>query len=78
MSVTDTHEIRKALMAIKGERVKLFARGERNRIIRATGILDGVYPAIFTVAVCTDGQFHKFSYTYNEVVTKNVSVKLID
>ncbi|MFQ9177067.1 MAG: Veg family protein, partial [Christensenellaceae bacterium] len=42
----DVGKIRERLAMKKGRRVELYAIGERNRVTRAQGVLDGVYPGI--------------------------------
>lgn len=67
-------EIRNTLAPYKGKRVKLYVIGERNRILDTHGILDGLYPDVFTVVVGTGEYDKRYSYTYREILTHHVSV----
>ena len=67
-------KIREYLNDLKGETVSLHAIGDRNRITRAVGILDGVYSDVFTVLVCMGEYNHRYSYTYREIFTKKVKI----
>ncbi|MBQ4062408.1 MAG: Veg family protein [Christensenellaceae bacterium] len=75
MSTADLNKIRSALMPLKGKKIYLLAKGDRNRLTRAVGILDGIYPSLFTVLVCSDGYFSRFSYTYSEIITEKVTIR---
>ena len=73
----EKEKIRRSLACIEGRAVELYAVGERNRITQEQGILEGVYPDIFTVAVKKGGYTQRYCYTYSEVLTKNVRVSAI-
>ena len=73
----EKEKIRRSLACIEGRTVELYAVGERNRVTQERGILDGVYPDIFTVSVERGGYTQRYCYTYNEVLTKNVRVSAI-
>ena len=73
----DVGKIRERLAMKKGRRVELYAIGERNRVTRAQGVLDGVYPGIFTILVDSKGYSTRYSYTYNELITGKVNIRLI-
>lgn len=71
----DKNQIRTSLLNLKGKPVKLYAVGERNKILNAQGILDGVYSDVFTVLVDKQGYMTRYSYTYSEILTSNVQVR---
>ena len=73
----EKEKIRRSLACIEGSAVELYAVGERNRVTRERGILEGVYPDIFTVSVERGGYTQRFCYTYSEVLTKNVRISAI-
>lgn len=63
-------------MRLKGKVVSLYAVGDRNRVLNTRGVLDGVYPEVFTVLVRMQGYNQRYSYSYNEVITNRVRVQL--
>ena len=73
----EKEKIRRSLAGIEGRAVELYAVGERNRVTQERGILDGVYPDIFTVSVRKSGYTQRFCYTYSEVLTKKVKVSAL-
>lgn len=66
--------IRSALRSRVGQPVRLHVVGERNKILNAYGILDGVYNDIFTILVHDSDYSKRYCYTYSEIITKNVAV----
>jgi len=69
------NSIRIAVSQCKGMYVKLLANRGRNKKLLAYGILEGVYPDVFTVVVQNDGYTQRYSYTYSEILTKHVNIK---
>lgn len=72
-----TETIKRDMAKMKGCCVRLYAVGDRNKITSAVGVLDGVYPDVFTVLVSMEGYTQRFSYTYSEIITKNVKISAV-
>ena len=70
--------IRNALRSNIGQPVKLHVIGDRNKVIDACGILDGVYSDIFTILVNNNDYYKRYCYTYSEIITKNVAITLVN
>ena len=69
--------IKKSIQAKKGQNIHLRALyGRRGKLI-CDGVVDGVYPEIFTIKVSNDGYDRKYCYTYSEVLTNNVQISPI-
>lgn len=77
MSAAEKEKIRRYLADLEGRNVELYAIGERNRVTHAQGVLEGVYPDIFTVSVRYGGYTQRYCYTYSEILTKNVRVSAV-
>lgn len=77
MSAMEKEKIRRYLADLEGRNVELYAVGDRNRVTKARGILEGVYPDVFTVSVEYSGYTQRYCYTYSEVMTKNVRVSAV-
>lgn len=71
-------DIRASLRNQLGQPVKLHVIGDRNKVIDAYGILDGVYSDIFTILVNNNDYYKRYCYTYSEIITKNVAVTLVN
>ena len=67
-------KIKGLLSDCQGCMVRLYAIGERNKLVDTFGILEGVYPEIFVVQVEQGGYCRKYCYSYNEILTKRVKI----
>lgn len=67
-------DIRKIIEAHLGEEVKVRANKGRRRVEERYGIIKETYPCLFTVKVIGAG--HIVSYSYAELLTKEVEVEL--
>ena len=66
-------KIKKQIMDLKGKEVSLLVNLGRNKEDNYVGIIDNVYPKLFTVKV---GEMIK-SFSYSDVLTKDVVIKYI-
>ena len=63
---------------LKGESVKMQVSKGRKKIEKYEGIIESVYPSIFTVLVYDpDGEKH-FSYSHAEVLCGDVKINKLD
>ena len=72
----DIRQIIDKIKSLKGENVTMEVQKGRNRIEKYQGIIESVYPSIFTVKL--DGESAKkssLSYSYSEVLCGDVRVK---
>ncbi|HZJ58374.1 MAG TPA: Veg family protein [Clostridia bacterium] len=68
-------KVRETLESNIGERVKLKANRGRRRTYVNEGIINDIYPSVFTVLVDIDGQSTRtLCYTYSDVLTSNVEL----
>lgn len=65
--------IRESLEPKKGHRVKIKVNGMRNKTDEFIGIMENIYPEIFTVR--TNGFLKSFSYS--EIINKEVILTFI-
>ena len=71
-------QIRKELEGYVGKRIQLKANKGRKKIFIKEGIVDNVYPSIFTVKFENDfNSSRKVSYSYTDVLTKTVEIKVM-
>jgi len=67
--------VRKAVESNIGERVKLKANRGRKKSLVKEGVIQEVYPCIFTVRVNIDDRsVQTLSFTYFDILTSNVEV----
>jgi len=74
MKTYSLDEIKEDIKGKQGQNIHLQAFcGRRGKLV-CDGVVDGVYPDIFTVKVFNDGYERKYCYTYAEVLTNNVEI----
>jgi len=69
------NDVKKKIISFCGSRVNVKVDLGRNRTIKYTGTLSGVYPALFTVEPDDKTYLGKTSYSYAEVLCGNVKLK---
>ena len=67
-------DIKQMIRALNAQRVKVKVNLGRNKIMRFSGVLSGVYPALFTIEPDEKGFLGKTSYSYSDVLCGNVKL----
>jgi uncharacterized protein Veg len=60
------------------QRVAVRVNLGRNKSISYSGILSGIYPALFTIKPDEDGFLGKTSYSYSDLLCGNVKIKKLE
>lgn len=75
---SDIKDVIEQITKLKGESVKMQINKGRKRIEKYEGIIESVYPSIFTVLVYDpDGEKH-YSYSHAEVLCGDVKINKIN
>lgn len=79
MSQTDILRVRSSVDQNIGNKVKIRANRGRHKIDETEGIIRETYPSIFLVEVENklDDTTQKISFSYTDVLTKDVQMQLI-
>lgn len=79
MSQSDVMKVRRALDNHIGSKVKIRANRGRHKIDVSEGFISETYPSIFLVKVENklDATFQTVSYSYTDVLTKDVQMTLL-
>ena len=79
MSHADIHKVKFSLDRNIGNRVKIRAHRGRHKIDEAEGVISETYPSIFLIEVFNkaDDTTQKISFSYTDVLTKDVQMQLI-
>ena len=75
MKADATYLARQRISTLKGHTVCLRAIGDRNRVTTVTGVLDGVYPSLFTVTQATEDGLRKRCFSYTDMITGRLFIK---
>lgn len=77
----DLLEVKKSLQQNIGRAVKLTSKRGRKKTVVRRGVIESIYPCIFTVKldniIDENGEKRRVSYSYADVLTKNVELALI-
>ncbi len=79
MSHSDINKVKSSVNKNIGSKVKIRANRGRHKIDVAEGIICETYPSIFLVEVINeiDDTTQKISFSYTDVLTKDVQMQLI-
>ena len=70
-------DIKQMVKACSAQRVAVRVNLGRNKSMSYSGILSGIYPALFTVKPDEEGFLGKTAYSYSDVLCGNVKIKRI-
>ena len=77
----DLLQVKKSLQQNIGRTVKLTSKRGRKKVVVRKGVIESIYPCIFTVKldniIDENGEKRRVSYSYADVLTKNVELALI-
>ena len=71
-------EIVDMITGMKGKRVDMEVNRGRKRIERYVGVIEKIYPSVFTVNIDSPENKGKQSYSFNEVLCGDVTIKSLD
>lgn len=67
-------DIKKLMKDQKGVQVTLRAKNGRKGGYEREGIIDGLYPEVFTVLVRENGYKRRYCFSYSELLTHHVEI----
>ena len=67
-------EITEQIKSLKGENIKMNVNKGRKKIEKYTGVIENVYPSIFTVKLDNPVAQDYLSFSYNEVLCGQVKL----
>ena len=63
-NITTLDDIKRAVLSLKGEQVKLYINRGRRKILKFEGVIDNVYASVFTVKdKIANAMTHTYSYS---------------
>lgn len=77
VDLTTVGSIREELRKIVGKRIEFRANRGRRKCYISEGVLEDAYESIFAIAVRREDFIQRHSYSYCDVLTKNVELKVI-
>lgn len=71
-------EIREKIDSFVGQEVKVTANRGRRKSLEKVGVLEKTHPNIFIVKIAEHQQIRRLSYSYADLLTDNVELKLTE
>ena len=71
----DINEIINSIKGLKGQQIKMHVNKGRKKVEKYTGVIENIYPSIFTVKVNDSSVNSYLSYSYSEVLCGAVKIK---
>lgn len=71
-------DVKKLINDCRAQRVAVRVNLGRNKSVSYSGILSGIYPALFTVKPDEEGFLGKTSYSYSDLLCGNVKIKKLE
>lgn len=68
-------EIIDEIATLKGLPVNMQVNKGRKRIVKYTGVIESIYPSVFTVKIDDPKHLGKLSYSYSDIMCGNVAIK---
>ncbi|HHW90468.1 MAG TPA: hypothetical protein GX745_06185 [Clostridiales bacterium] len=76
--VYEMDAVKKRILSLKGKNIKLTVHRGRKRYVRYTGVLEEIYPSVFTVRVNEQKAMDIITYSYSDVLCGDVKIALWD
>lgn len=67
-------EVKRRIGLIKGKELSFEINRGRNKFVKFDGYIENTYPAIFTIRTLAEGEDSLQSYSYNDILTRNVRI----
>lgn len=61
-----------------GDSIKVTAQAGRKKITERSGVLRETYPSLFVIELNDSAKFDRVSYSYTDVLTKNIDITFAD
>ena len=67
-------EVKKQIIALKGQDVSMSVNRGRNKIVHYEGVLEDIYHSVFVVKSLNQEKEEKLSYSFTEVLCGDVKI----
>jgi len=76
MQQADISKVRASVHQQCGSKVMIQLDRGRNKVDIQQGVIQHAYPSVFTILVNDDNQPQLLSFSYNDIITKDIRMKL--
>lgn len=72
--IYEMDSVKQRILELKGKAIKLTVHRGRKRYIRYTGVLEEIYPSVFTVRINEHKAMDIITYSYSDVLCGDVKI----
>jgi uncharacterized protein Veg len=72
--IYEMDSVKQRILELKGKSIKLVVHRGRKRYVRYTGILEEIYPSVFTVRINEHKSMDIITYSYSDVLCGDVKI----
>lgn len=76
--IYEMDSVKQKILELKGKTIKLTVHRGRKRYIRYTGVLEEIYPSVFTVRINEHKAMNIITYSYSDVLCGDVKISSPD
>ena len=73
-SFLNLNDIKTRILNIKGKNVDIFINRGRKKIDNYLGVVENIYPSVFTVKILNDQQLKNVTCSYSDVLCGDVKI----
>ena len=73
-SLLNLNDIKTKILSIKGKSIGISINRGRKKIDSYSGIVENIYPSVFTVKILNDGQLKNVTCSYSDVLCGYVQI----
>lgn len=72
--IINLDSIKDKILAVKGKDINIIINKGRKRISRYSGVVEDLYPSVFTVKILNDRQLKSVTCSYSDVLCGDVKI----
>lgn len=76
--IYEMESVKQKILELKGKAIKLTVHRGRKRYVKYTGILEEIYPSVFTVRINEHKSMDIITYSYSDVLCGDVKISAPD
>ncbi|PWL43394.1 Veg family protein [Christensenella sp. MSJ-20] len=76
--MTELERIKQEMERNIGKKVWVKAKRGRSKSVVNEGVINQTFPSVFTIQIQDDGTTGVLSYTYGDILTRNLELKIME
>lgn len=76
--IYEMDSVKEKIASLRGKSIKMVVHRGRKRYSRFTGVLENIYPSVFTVRIDNPKAMDIMTYAYADILCGDVKIALMD